>query len=350
MTAASRPLPLLPLTVVGSHPRPSWWYLALDAYKEGRFGSRDLEETLRHAVDLAILDQERLGIDVITDGEMTRLRGFSADTHASIQGLREVPSTERRWGPPHWDNNPRYVVEGPLNAPNGLGIVEQFRYLREHTTSRTKVTCPGAYALARSYDVGPPYADVWELAGHVADLVNAELKACVAAGADFVQVDEPSVTLLPRDGQEMLDLVNRTFAGIAVKKALHTCFGTSFGRPRGYKRSYRPLFPYLLEAQVDQVSFEFTNRQWVDIELWQEYQPQQELVVGVVDQKAFEIETPEFVAESIRHALQFVPAEKLWISPDCGLAREPYWLGLAKLRAMVEGTAIVRRELTGTSV
>src|SRR4051794_30685187 len=152
---ASDPLPLLPLTVVGSHPRPSWWYVALDAQQQGRMGARDLEETLRHAVDIAILDQERLGIDVITDGEMTRLRGFSADTHASIRGLREVPSTERRWGPAHWDLNPRFVVEGPLSAPYGLGIAAQFRYLRAHTTSRTKATCPGPFALARSYDVGP---------------------------------------------------------------------------------------------------------------------------------------------------------------------------------------------------
>src|SRR5436309_14857103 len=126
MTAPPTALPLLPTTVVGAHGRPSWWYLAAEAIRDGRFGTQDLEETLQHAVDLAILDQERLGIDVITDGEMTRLRGFSADTHASIQGLREVPSTERRWGPPHWDLNPRYVVEGPLSAPNGLGFVEPF--------------------------------------------------------------------------------------------------------------------------------------------------------------------------------------------------------------------------------
>src|SRR5205085_643763 len=86
---------------------------------------------------------------------------------------------------------------------------------------------------------------------------GAALGAGVPAGADCLQVDEPSVTLLPRDGKEMIDLVNRTFAGITVKKALHSCFGTSFGRPRGYKRTYRPLFPYLLEAQVDQISLEF---------------------------------------------------------------------------------------------
>jgi 5-methyltetrahydropteroyltriglutamate--homocysteine methyltransferase len=102
-----------------------------------------------------------------------------------------------------------------------------------------------------------------------------------------------------------------------------------------------------MEAHVDQFVLEFANREMAEISLWQEYEPRQELVVGVIDQKAHLIETPEFVAERIRLALQYVPAEKLWISPDCGFATTAYWIAMGKLRAMVAGTAIVRRELTG---
>ncbi len=340
-------LPLLPTTVVGSHPRPSWWYLANEAIREGRFGWRDTAETLDHAVDLAILDQERLGIDVITDGEMRRLSGYVRTLLQRIQGLSEVPPTARRWGPPHYDMDTDMRVDGPVSAPDGLGVASDFAYLKAHTTRRAKATCPGPLTFAGFCHLAPPYGDVWELAHDVARIVNAELKACVAAGADFVQIDDPSLGIIPGEGRGTAELVNQVFEGVEAKKALHICFGTNRGRPRGYNRTYRPLFPDLLEARVDQFVFEFTNRQMADIELWQEYQPRQELVVGVVDQKCYTIETPEFVAERIRTALRYVPAERLWISSDCGFSNTPYWIAMGKLRALVDGTAIVRRELAG---
>src|SRR5215207_10411820 len=121
MAADSRPLPLLPTTVVGSHARPSWWHLAAQAVREGRFGARDTEETLNHAVDLAILDQERLGIDVIADGEMRRLAAYAHSLLPRIQGLRSEASNFRRWGPPQNDMTPVLRVDGPVSAPNGLG-------------------------------------------------------------------------------------------------------------------------------------------------------------------------------------------------------------------------------------
>src|SRR3712207_5274895 len=177
-------LPLLPTTVVGSHPRPAWWWLANEAIREGRFGSQDIQETLDHAVDLAILDQERLGIDVIADGEMRRLSGYVRTLLQRMRGLRSEPATARRWGPPHYDMDVGSVVEGPVSAPDGLGVATDFAYLKAHTTRRTKATCPGPLTFAGFCRLAPPYGDVWELARDVAKVVNAELKACVAAGAD----------------------------------------------------------------------------------------------------------------------------------------------------------------------
>src|SRR5215211_192061 len=107
MTTPPTALPLLPTTVVGAHGRPSWWYLAAEAIRDGRFGSQDTEETLDHAVDLAILDQERLGIDVITDGEMRRLSGYVQTLYSGIEGLETTPATARRLGPPHYDMDPQ---------------------------------------------------------------------------------------------------------------------------------------------------------------------------------------------------------------------------------------------------
>jgi 5-methyltetrahydropteroyltriglutamate--homocysteine methyltransferase len=340
-------LPLLPTTVVGSHARPAWWYLANEAIGEGRFGTQDTAETLDHAVDLAILDQERLSIDVISDGEMRRLSGYVRSLLQRIDGLSAVPPTTRRWGPPHYDMDTNMRVEGRVGAPNGLGVASDFAYLKAHTTRRTKATCPGPLTFAGFCHLAPPYGDVWELAHDLAKVVNAELKACVAAGADFVQIDDPSLGIIPGEGRATAELVNAVVDGVQAKKALHICFGTNRGRPRGYNRTYRPLFPDLLEARVDQFVFEFTNRQMADIDLWQQYRPRQELVVGVVDQKCYTIETPEFVADRIRTALQYVPAEKLWISSDCGFGNTPYWIAKGKMQAMVAGTAIVRRELAG---
>jgi 5-methyltetrahydropteroyltriglutamate--homocysteine methyltransferase len=348
MSPAANGLPLLPITTVGSHPRPAWWYLAAQALREDRLGSQDLAETVNHAVDIAILEQERLGLDVITDGEMWHLGGWLQNQFGGIQGLRSEPATARRLGPSQYDMRTRHIVAGPVSAPNGLGMAQHFPYLREHATRPTKVTCPGPLTFAGSCEIGPPYGDMWELAGDLANVVNAELKACVAAGADFVQIDDPWLGCLPDESRGIVELVNRTVEGVNAKTALHICFGTHEGRPRGCNRTYRPLFPDLLEARVDQFLFEFANRQMADIELWQEYQPRQELVVGVVDQKAYHVETPELVAERIRRALEYVPVEKLWVSADCGLGREPYWLGMEKLRALVAGVAIVRRELTGS--
>ena len=348
MSTAHPPLPLLPTTVVGSHARPSWWYLASEAIQDGRFGSVDTDETLNHAVDIAILDQERLGIDVISDGEMRRLNGYVRTLLAKVEGLHVgAPGETRRYGPPHYDMDERFSVAGRVAAPSGLGVASDYAYLQAHTTRRTKATVPGPLTFAGFCHLAPPYRDVWELSHDMADIINAELKACVAAGADFVQVDDPSLGIIPGEGRGIAEVVNRTVAGVNAKTALHICFGTNRGRPRGYNRTFRPLFPDLLDARVDQFVFEFTNRQMVDIDLWSQYQPRQELVVGVVDQKCYTIETPEFVASRIRTALQHVPVEKLWISSDCGFSNTPYWIALGKLRAMVEGVAIVRRELAG---
>jgi 5-methyltetrahydropteroyltriglutamate--homocysteine methyltransferase len=347
MPATSGALPLLPTTVVGSHPRPAWWWCANEAIQQGRFGERDVAETLDHAVDIAILDQERAGIDVITDGEMRRRSGFLHSLFERIEGYRYEPQTARYWGPPHYDQDRVLSVEGRVRAPNGLGIAESFAYLRAHTGRLTKATCPGPLSLSYRCLLGPPYTDVWELADDVAPIVNAELKACVAAGADCVQIDDPSLRNVSGEGRRAVELIQRVVDGVEAKIALHICFGNQRGRPSAFDRTYRPFFPALFDAPVGQFILEFASRQMAEIDLWHQYQPRQELVMGVVDQKCFAVETPEFVAERIRTALRYVPADKLWVSPDCGLNPTPYWVGIAKLRAMVEGAAIVRRELTG---
>ena len=124
-------------------------------------------------------------------------------------------------------------------------------------------------------------------------------------------------------------------------------FGNYRGRPVG-KRSYRPLFPAILEARCDQLVMEFANREMAELELWREFPGDKELAAGLVDVKSYYIETPEDVAARIRQVLQYVPAERLSVVPDCGFSQTARWAAFAKLKSMCEGARIVRRELTGT--
>ena len=162
---------------------------------------------------------------------------------------------------------------------------------------------------------------------------------------DFIQLDEPSFAIIPGSLNDWLELYNACVDGVDAKLALHVCFGNLGSRPRG-KRSYRWMFPALLDAKADQLVLEFANREMIECDLWKEFAVEKELGAGVVDIKSFYVETPEDVAERIRMLLKYVSPEKLYISPDCGFFQLPRWITYLKLKAMVEGTMIVRKELT----
>ena len=143
-----------------------------------------------------------------------------------------------------------------------------------------------------------------------------------------------------------MELFNACIEGVEAKTALHICFGNLASRPRG-KREYGWMWPALFDAKADQLVLEFANRELVDVGLWREVAEERELGAGIIDVKSFYVETADDVAERIRRFLEFVPAEKLWINPDCGFFTVPRWLAVLKLNSMVAGTKLVRRELTG---
>ena len=150
------------------------------------------------------------------------------------------------------------------------------------------------------------------------------------------------------DPLHFVNIFRRTVEPVLGKCRLstHLCFGNFAGRPVA-KRTYRPLFPHILDMRVDQFALEFANREMAEIGLWQEFPNDKQLAAGLVDVKNYYVEKPEDVAERIRIALQHVPADKLWITPDCGFSQTARWAARAKLKAMAEGAAIVRHELTG---
>ena len=156
--------------------------------------------------------------------------------------------------------------------------------------------------------------------------------------------DEPSYAVYPDRPQEFVKLFNHTVEGVAAKIGVHICFGNYRGRAVG-KRSYRPLFPHILDANFAQVALEFANRELAEIDLWSEFPNDKELAVGLIDVKNYYVETAEDVAALLRRVLKHVRPEKLTVTPDCGFSQTARWAAVAKLKAMVAGTEIIRREL-----
>jgi len=339
-------LPLLPATVIGSWAFPGWYAKLCDdaARAPELFGADDREEALRDAVRLAVDDQLRAGADVITDGEMQRV-DFNLGFYEYLQGLQPQPPA-RRWGPPAHDQRARYLCVEPLAAPSGLGLVEEYQRLRTVTDAPVKVPVPGPYTLAGCLQGGAIYRDRQEIAEALLPIVNREMQALVQAGVDFIQLDEPSFACHPDHPEQFLDLIARTVAGVRAKVSMHLCFGNFRGRAVGW-RSYRPLFPHLAHAAVNQLALEFASREMAEIELAREIKPPMELAVGIVDVKNTWIEPPELIAERLRLTLRHIEPERVHVTPDCGFSQTARFIATGKLKNMVEGVRRVRRELRG---
>jgi len=340
----SDPLPLLPTSVVGSHALPGWFHWAQEGVKQDKFGRLDLRELYNDAVDLAILDQERAGVDVIWDGEMRRYN-FIMGFYDRMLGF-QVGETPRKLGPYFYDANPLQHIVGKISAPEGLGVIEEFTYLRQHTARRLKAPLPGALTLLTPTVLKSGYKDKESIVADLVTILNRECKNLVAASCDFIQIDEPAFDSWFHTAPRLVvDIFNQTVAGVNAKIAIHICFGNQAGRARD-PRSYAPFLKHMRDLKAEQFVLEFANREMSELDLWYDTLPERELAAGVVDVKNFHRESPEEVAGRIRQVLKVVPAEKLWIVPDCGFNQSPRWWTMAKLNAMVAGARIVRAELS----
>jgi 5-methyltetrahydropteroyltriglutamate--homocysteine methyltransferase len=337
-------LPLIPATVIGSWSFPGWYAKFCDdvAGDPDAFGSEDRAEAVRDAVRLAVDDQLRAGADIITDGEMQRV-DFNLGFYDRLASLTALPQA-RRWGQPAHDQRSRYRCTGPVDAPAGLGLVEEYRRLRTVTDAPVKVPIPGPYTLAGCLEGGDVYRDRRAVAEALLPIVNREMKDLVREGVTFLQLDEPSFACHPDRPEEFLDLIGRTVAGVEAKVSLHMCFGNYRGRAVGH-RSYRPLFPHLARAPVQQLALEFASREMAEIELARDIRPPMELAAGLVDVKNTWVEPPELVAERLSQVLRFIEAERVHVTPDCGFSQTARHVACRKLASMVAGVRIVRGEL-----
>jgi 5-methyltetrahydropteroyltriglutamate--homocysteine methyltransferase len=237
------------------------------------------------------------------------------------------------------------VVREKVRRKDGLGMDRHFAYLRNHARHRTKVCVTGPQMLAKRA-TNEFYKNDRELIFDLADILNEELRGLVAVGCDFIQIDEPVWVGYPKDMPWLVEAFNRLVQGVQAHIALHTCYG-NYQLKKLFTGQYADLFPAILDVHAQQLSFEFAVSGGVGLELFKQYTTDKEIVVGVIDVKSEEVETPEAVARRIRKALEYIPAKRLWISPDCGMKFMPRERAFAKLQAMVQGTRIVRAELAG---
>jgi 5-methyltetrahydropteroyltriglutamate--homocysteine methyltransferase len=334
----------LTTSVVGSHGLPGWVWLAREAMEQGRLGAIDERELMEDATQAALLDQERAGIDVLTTGEMGRVR-FIIGFYDRFTGIKTLPPP-RRLGQPLWDTNTPFEVIEKLAAPHGLGIVEEFQLARSLTGKPLKATVPGPYTLLVPLKLGGGYRDKDTLLADLVAIVNAECRALVAAGADFIQIDEPHHGMYSGSVHEVNKGINRAVEGVSAKIAVHICFGNLYGRPFSSVRDYRNVFPALGELKASQIVLEYANRGMEDPARWKDFPKDKELGAGVVDVKAFKAESAAEIAERIRAFLPHIDPGRLWLNPDCGFWETPRWVAKRKLSALVEAARMVRAEVS----
>ena len=340
---------LLPTSLVGSYAQPEW---LIDRKKlAGRFPPRVrvkelwrvapefLEQAQDDATLLAIHDQERAGLDIITDGEMRR-ESYSNRFATALEGVDiENPGTALdRSGHP----NPVPRVVGKIRRRHPVEV-RDVEFLRANTGRTIKMTLPGPFTMSQQAQ-NDFYKDEEEMALDYAAAVNAEIGDLFAAGADIVQVDEPYMQARPEKARKYgLKALNAALAGVNGTTAVHICFGYAaiiHARPSAYS-----FLPELAGSCVHQVSIE-TAQSGLDCSVLKTL-PGKTIILGTLDLSGMAIETPETVAARIRRALAHVRPERIVVAPDCGLKYLPREVAFGKICAMVKGAEIVRRELTG---
>jgi 5-methyltetrahydropteroyltriglutamate--homocysteine methyltransferase len=332
-------------SVVGSHARPSWFVAGIAAAERGDFGPGDLAEMLDDAVDLAIRDQEEAGIDIVSDGEMRRAGFFTAEFYRHLTGVRALPA-DRRLGAGGHDQQHRFEVLEPIAAPDGLGVVAEFRYAAVRATRPLKVTLPGPYTLSGRLVAGPGqvYGHRNDAAEAFVPILRTELQGLVDAGATFIQIDDPSPAIHPDAPADFSALFNAAVEPIVGRARIgaHLCFGNYLGRPLA-KRTYRPVLDAMLGFHADELVLEFANRELAEIEILGEVAAAgRDVAAGIIDVKNYYLETADDVAERIDVALAAgVPSARLSLVPDCGFSQTARWATRAKLRALVAGRDLV---------
>jgi 5-methyltetrahydropteroyltriglutamate--homocysteine methyltransferase len=339
---------LLQTTIAGSLPKPAWLAEPKRLWAPWLLEGTLLEEGKRDAMRLALGDQEAAGIDIVTDGEQTR-RHFVTTFIESLEGVDFQHKRTVRIRNRYDADVP--VVVGKV-ARKGPVYVADIGFLRSHTKHKIKATLPGPMTMVDTlYD--DHYRSREKLAREFAGILNQEARELERAGADVIQFDEPAFNVYMDEVRGWgVAALEAAAAGLKCKTAVHICYGYGIKANNDWKktlgsewRQYESTFPLLAKSKIDQVSLECANSH-VPLELLALLKSK-DVLVGAIDVANEAVESPEEVAATLRAALKFVPAEKLYPCTNCGMVPLAREVALGKLKALAAGAALVRREIGG---
>jgi len=338
---------LLPTTVVGSYPQPDWLVnremlsktvprVRMDIW---RIPEPWLEQAQDDATLLAIRDMERAGIDIITDGEIRR-ESYSNRFATALEGIDTAKPGHVKARSGHQTPVPRVVAK--IRRTRAVEV-RDMQFLRRNTQHTAKITLPGPFTMSQQA-INEFYKDADEMVMDYAVAVNAEAHDLVAAGADIIQLDEPWLRNDPDAAKRIaVKAINRALEGLKVPTIVHLCFGYAALVPGETKPVGYSFLPQLADSTAEQISIEAAQPK-LDLGVLKELAPKK-VLLGVIDLNDPKAETPQVVAERIRAGLKHVAADKLIPAPDCGMKYLPREVALAKLKALSDGAAIVRKEL-----
>jgi 5-methyltetrahydropteroyltriglutamate--homocysteine methyltransferase len=340
---------LFPTSLVGSFPQPDWLIdrarLAhrmpprVRAQELWRVGPDFLGEAQRDATLLAIAAQEDAGLDIITDGEISR-ESYSNAFATALDGvdIDNPGSAPDRSGHP----NPVPRITGPIRRRRPVEVAD-LDFLRAHTDRTVKVTVPGPFTMSQQAQ-DDYYRNPEAAALGYAEAVNAEVADLFAAGADIVQLDEPWMQARPEAARQYgVTALNRALEGIAGTTAVHLCFGYAaivHDRPSGYS-----FLPELAACSARQISIE-TAQSGLDCSVLAEL-PGKDIILGVLNLGDLAVETSGEVVARVERALRYVPAQRLVLAPDCGMKYLPRESAAGKLAAMTLAAARLRQQAAG---
>jgi len=342
-------LPLLPTTLVGSYPQPEWLVdrdklrtrlpPRVRAREVWRIPEPLLEQAQDDATIVAIHDQERAGVDIVTDGEIRR-ESYSNRFATALEGvdLDNPGHTLSRSGRP--DIVPRVV--GPIRRRQPVEV-RDVEFLRANTARPIKITVPGPFTMTQQA-VDDYYGDEARLAMDYAVAINDEIHDLVNAGADVIQIDEPYLQArLEKARAYAIPSINRALDGVRATTVLHTCFGYGMIVPGKQTGARYAFLEELTQTTAQQISIEAAQPQ-LDLSVLQ-CMTGKTMMVGVLDLGTEDVETVDIVAQRIRDALRFIEASRLVLAPDCGMKYLSRQAALGKLEAMVRAARLVREEL-----
>ena len=342
---------LLPTSTAGSLPKPAWLAEPETLWSPWKLQGAELIDGKQDALRVALQEQQQAGVDIVSDGEQTR-QHFVTTFIEHLNGVdfenRKTVTIRNRY-----EASVPSVI-GPVSRSKPV-FVEDANFLRSQTKQPIKWALPGPMTMIDTlYDAH--YQSREQLAWEFAKILNQEAKELEAAGVDIIQFDEPAFNVFFDDVNDWgIKCLERAIEGLKCETAVHICYGYGIKANTDWKqtlgnewRQYEEVFPKLQKSNIDIISLECHNSR-VPIELLALIRGKK-VMVGAIDVASNEIETPDEVAHTLREALKYVDADKLYPCTNCGMAPLPRQIASAKLSALSKGAEIVREEVLGARI